>query len=262
MVRVNCAAIPTALLESELFGRERGAYTGALSRQAGRFELAHGTTIFLDEVGELPLDAQAKLLRVLQEKTIERLGGTKAIPVDVRVIAATNRDLESEVRARTFREDLYYRLNVFPIRVPPLRERAEDIPDLVWTFVDEFCRSFNKRIQSISRDSLEALQRHAWPGNVRELRNLIERAVILSTGSRLVVEPPAPARNESAPTGTSLVEVEANHILGVLERTGWRVRGAGGAAEVLRMNPTTLDSRMMRLGIRRPAKQSRQSTKP
>ena len=262
MVRVNCAAIPTALIESELFGRERGAYTGALSRQAGRFELAHGSTIFLDEIGELSLDAQAKLLRVLQERTIERLGGTKAIAVDVRVIAATNRDLESEVRSRTFREDLFYRLNVFPIKVPPLRERIEDIPDLVWTFVDEFCRSFNKKIQSISRDSLEALQRHSWPGNVRELRNLIERAVILSTGPRLVVEPPTAVRGEPEQTGTSLVEVEANHILGVLERTGWRVRGAGGAAEVLRMNPTTLDSRMARLGIRRPAKQSRQSTKP
>ena len=262
MVRVNCAAIPTALHESELFGRERGAYTGALSRQAGRFELAHGTTIFLDEIGELPLDAQAKILRVLQERTIERLGGTKAIPVDVRVIAATNRDLDAEMRARTFREDLYYRLNVFPIVVPPLRERIEDIPDLVWTFVDEFCRSFNKKIQSISRDSLEALQRYSWPGNVRELRNLIERAVILSNGPRLVVEPPFAARNEPVEAPTSLVEVEANHILGVLERTGWRVRGAGGAAEVLRMNPTTLDSRMLRLGIRRPAKQSRQSTKP
>ncbi len=260
MVRVNCAAIPTALLESELFGRERGAYTGALSRQAGRFELAHGTTIFLDEIGELPLDAQAKLLRVLQERTIERLGGTKAIPVDVRVIAATNRDLAAEVRERAFREDLYYRLNVFPITVPPLRERVEDIPDLVWTFVDEFCRAFHKRIQSISRDSLEALQRYAWPGNVRELRNLIERAVILSSGPRLVVEPPAPARSESPPVGTSLVEVEANHILGVLEQVGWRVRGSGGAAEILRMNPTTLDSRMVRLGIRRPARRRSEST--
>ena len=255
MVHVNCAAIPTALLESELFGRERGAYTGALSRQAGRFELASGTTIFLDEVGELPLDAQAKLLRVLQEKTIERLGGTKPIPVDVRVIAATNRDLAAEVAERTFREDLFYRLNVFPIQVPPLRERIEDIPDLAWTFVDEFARAFHKRITSISHDSLEALQRYAWPGNVRELRNLIERAVIMATGPRLVVEPPS-ARGIVATEVSSLFEVEALHIRGVLERTGWRVRGAGGAAEILDMNPTTLDSRMARLGIRRPVKRS------
>jgi len=256
MVRVNCAAIPTALIESELFGRERGAYTGALSRQAGRFEVADGTTIFLDEVGELSLDAQAKLLRVLQEKTIERLGSTKSIAVDVRVIAATNRDLTKEVAERTFREDLFYRLNVFPITVPPLRERSEDIPDLVWTFIDEFAGAFNKRIESISRDSLLALQRYSWPGNVRELRNLIERAVIMATTPRLVVEPPIPVRAEPA-EHTSLHEVEATHIRTVLERVGWRVRGMGGAAELLAMNPTTLDSRMAKLGIRRPVRPSR-----
>jgi len=256
MVRVNCAAIPTALIESELFGRERGAYTGALSRQAGRFEVADGTTIFLDEVGELSLDAQAKLLRVLQERTIERLGSTKSITVDVRVIAATNRDLTKEVAERTFREDLFYRLNVFPITVPPLRHRSEDIPDLVWTFIDEFAGAFNKRIESISRDSLLALQRYSWPGNVRELRNLIERAVIMATGPRLVVDPPVPVRAEPA-EHTSLHEVEATHIRTVLERVGWRVRGMGGAAELLEMNPTTLDSRMAKLGIRRPLRPSR-----
>jgi formate hydrogenlyase transcriptional activator len=255
MVRVNCAAIPTALLESELFGRERGAYTGALSRQPGRFEVANGSTIFLDEIGELPLDAQAKILRVLQERTIERLGGTRSIPVDVRVIAATNRDLAKEVSERTFREDLFYRLNVFPITVPPLRDRPEDIPDLVWTFIDEFARAFNKRIESISRDSLASLQRYSWPGNVRELRNLIERAIIMANGPRLVIEPPVPIRSEPAEL-TSLFDVEASHIRSVLERVSWRVRGAGGAAELLRMNPTTLDSRMAKLGIRRPLRSS------
>jgi PAS domain S-box-containing protein len=255
MVRVNCAAIPTALIESELFGRERGAYTGALSRQAGRFEVADGTTIFLDEIGELSLDAQAKLLRVLQEKTIERLGSTKSIPVDVRVIAATNRDLTKEIAERTFREDLFYRLNVFPITVPPLRERVEDIPDLVWTFIDEFAGAFNKRIESISRESLIALQRYSWPGNVRELRNLIERAVILANGPRLAVEPPVSVRAEPDER-TSLHEIEATHIRTVLERVGWRVRGTGGAAELLAMNPTTLDSRMTKLGIRRPLRRS------
>jgi formate hydrogenlyase transcriptional activator len=253
MVRVNCAAIPTALIESELFGRERGAYTGALSRQAGRFEVADGTTIFLDEIGELPLDAQAKLLRVLQERTIERLGGTKSIPVDVRVIAATNRDLTKEIAERTFREDLFYRLNVFPITVPPLRDRVEDIPDLVWTFIDEFAGAFNKRIESISRDSLLTLQRYSWPGNVRELRNLIERAVIMANGPRLTVDPPVSIRAEPA-ENRSLHDVEATHIRSVLERVGWRVRGTGGAAELLEMNPTTLDSRMAKLGIRRPVR--------
>jgi len=254
-VATNIAAIPATLLESELFGRERGAYTGALSRQAGRFEVADGTTIFLDEIGELSLDAQAKLLRVLQEKTIERLGSTKSIPVDVRVIAATNRDLTREIAERTFREDLFYRLNVFPITVPPLRERVEDIPDLVWTFIDEFAGAFNKRIESISRESLMSLQRYAWPGNVRELRNLIERAVIMANGPRLIVDPPVSVRAEPAES-TSLHDIGATHIRSVLERVGWRVRGMGGAAELLEMNPTTLDSRMAKLGIRRPLRRS------
>jgi PAS domain S-box-containing protein len=251
MVRVNCAAIPSALIESELFGRERGAYTGALSRQIGRFELANGSTLFLDEIGELPLESQVKLLRVTQERVLERLGSAQPISVDVRLIAASNRDLERAVAERIFREDLYYRLNVFPITVPPLRERAEDIPILVWTFIEEFSKSFGKKIDSISRESLAALQRYSWPGNVRELRNLIERAVIVATGSRLVVEPPQATPAQRGTNG-KLADVEAEHIRAVLLRAGWRVRGAGGAAELLGMKPTTLESRMAKLGIRRP----------
>ena len=176
MVRVNCAAIPATLIESELFGREKGAYTGALSRQIGRFELADGSTIFLDEIGDLPPDVQVKLLRVLEEKQIERLGSSRATKIDTRIIAATHRDLEKRIEADTFREDLYYRLNVFPIRVPPLRERTEDIPMLVWRFVEDFSKAFGKRIESIAKDNIAMLQRYAWPGNVRELRNVVERA--------------------------------------------------------------------------------------
>jgi len=251
MVRVNCGAIPTALMESELFGRERGAYTGALSRQIGRFELASGTTIFLDEVGDIPLEAQAKLLRVLQERSLERLGSTRLIQIDVRVIAATNRDLRKEVAERTFREDLFYRLNVFPIHVPPLRERAEDIPVLVWTFIDEFAKTLGKNIESISKESLRALRQYAWPGNVRELRNAIERAVILAKGPVLVVDTPRPANGDVTST-LNLADLEREHIRGVLDRVQWRVRGEGGASEVLGIKPTTLESRMFKLGIRRP----------
>jgi len=250
MIRVNCAAIPTALIESELFGRERGAYTGALSRQIGRFELADGSTIFLDEIGDLPLEAQSKLLRVLQEKVVERLGGSRPISVDVRIIAATNHDLGRAVAERTFREDLYYRLNVFPITVPPLRERPEDIPVLVWTFIDEFARAFNRKIESISREDLAALQRYSWPGNIRELRNVIERAVIVARGPRLVVEIPG-AVGVPLVNPMGLAAFEADHIRKVLDSVGWRVRGSGGAAEILGMKPTTLDSRMSKLGIRR-----------
>jgi len=251
MVRVNCAAIPAALIESELFGRERGAYTGALSRQIGRFELADGGTLFLDEIGDLPLESQVKLLRVLQERVVERLGGTDPIHVDVRVIAATNRDLEAAVAARTFREDLYYRLNVFPIVVPPLRDRLKDIPVMVWSFIEEFARASGKRIDSVTPESVAALQRHRWPGNVRELRNLVERAVILSKGPRLEIEPPLGAPVPQRASGT-LTEIQAGHIRAVLEQSQWRVRGPGGAAERLGMKPTTLDSRMAKLGIRRP----------
>jgi formate hydrogenlyase transcriptional activator len=248
MVRVNCAAIPTALIESELFGRERGAYTGALSRQIGRFEVGDGSTIFLDELGDLPLEVQVKLLRVLQDRVIERLGSSQQIKVNVRVIAATNRDLEQAVADHAFREDLYYRLNVFPIRVPPLRERVEDVPTLVWTFIDEFSRAFGKNIESLSKSSLEALQNYSWPGNVRELRNVIERAVIVATGPRLIVEPPRPS-SVLKRKSLKFVDVEVDHIRSVLEATRWRVRGRGGAADLLGMKPTTLESRMAKLGI-------------
>jgi len=253
IVKVSCAAIPEALIESELFGRERGAYTGALSRQIGRFEAAHQSTLFLDEIGDLPAEVQVKLLRVLQERVVERLGSTQSIKVDVRIIAATNRNLERAVEDRTFREDLFYRLNVFPIVVPPLRERAEDIPGLAWTFVDEFSKSFGKPITSISKESIRDLQRYSWPGNVRELRNIIERAVIVATGPELEISAPKPVVR--APhSAMTLVDLEVEHIRTILETTNWRVRGAGGAAERLGLKPTTLESRMARFGIkRRPA---------
>jgi transcriptional regulator with GAF, ATPase, and Fis domain len=253
MVRVNCGAIPTTLIESELFGREKGAYTGALARQTGRFELANGSTIFLDEIGELPSELQVKLLRVLQERQFERLGSPHPISVDVRIIAATNRDLEAAIAAGAFREDLYYRLNVFPIVVPPLRERAEDIPTLVWTFLDEFSRALGKQVDSISKEHLAALTRYGWPGNVRELRNVIERAVILSTGSRLAVELPR-AKPSAHRQATRLDDVERDHIQAVLERTAWRIRGEGGAAELLGLKPSTLEGRMNKLGLRRPGR--------
>jgi transcriptional regulator with GAF, ATPase, and Fis domain len=251
MIRVSCAAIPAALIESELFGRERGAYTGALSRQIGRFEAANQSTLFLDEIGELPADVQVKLLRVLQERVIERLGSTQSIKVDVRIIAATNRNLEQAVADKTFREDLFYRLNVFPVTVPPLRERPEDIPGLVWSFIDEFSRLFGKSIDSISKDSLRDLQRYAWPGNVRELRNVIERAVIIATGRQLVVSAPRLPNRPVPKTAMTLSALEVEHIRSVLDMTNWRVRGAGGAAERLGLKPTTLESRMARLGITR-----------
>jgi formate hydrogenlyase transcriptional activator len=249
MVTVNCAAIPSTLIESELFGHERGAYTGAVARQIGRFEMANDSTIFLDEIGELSLDVQVKLLRVLQEKVIERLGSGQSVKVNVRIIAATNRNLEKAIEERTFREDLYYRLNVFPIAIPPLRERVLDIPALVWSFVDEYSNEFHKPIESISKESLEALQRYAWPGNVRELRNVIERAVIVAKGPRLTVAPPVAA--SASHKSTRLADVEAEQIQRVLESAGWRVRGAGGAAELLGLKPNTLDSRIAKLGIRR-----------
>ena len=251
MVVVNCAAIPTALIESELFGHERGAYTGAIARQIGRFEAAHQSTLFLDEVGDLPAEMQVKILRVLQDRVIERLGSTQPIKVDVRIIAATHRDLEKAVLDGAFREDLFYRLNVFPITVPPLRERVEDIPGLVWAFVDEFSRAFGKTIESISHESMAALQRYPWPGNVRELRNVIERALILvkATDRQLVVAAPTATSTPLPQTAQTLVALEASHIRAVLESTTWRVRGRGGAAERLGLKPTTLESRMARLGI-------------
>jgi len=254
MITVNCAAIPSALIESELFGRERGAYTGALARQAGRFELAHQSTIFLDEIGELPLEAQGKMLRVLQERVIERLGGGQPVKVDVRIVAATNRNLERAVQERMFREDLFYRLNVFPIVIPPLRERMDDLPALIWTFIDEYAAAFRKPIDSISKDSLAALRQYNWPGNVRELRNVIERAVIVAKGHRLTVEVPSPSSAERP--STRLADFEAEQIRRVMHSVGWRVRGTGGAAELLGMKPNTLDSRMAKLGIVRPPRAS------
>jgi transcriptional regulator with GAF, ATPase, and Fis domain len=251
MIGVSCAAIPSALIESELFGREKGAYTDAHSQQIGRFEAAHQSTLFLDEIGDLPMAIQVKLLRVLQERVIERLGSPQPVKVDVRIIAATNRNLEDAVRDKTFREDLYYRLNVFPVVVPPLRERVEDIPPLVWTFIEEFAQSFGKTIESISEESLLELQRYPWPGNVRELRNVIERAVILATGADLVVAAPRHDGRQRPRIAMTLTELEVSHIRAVLTSTKWRVRGSGGAAERLGLKPTTLESRMARLGITR-----------
>jgi transcriptional regulator with GAF, ATPase, and Fis domain len=261
IIRVNCSAIPDALIESELFGREKGAYTGALSKQVGRFELASGSTLFLDEISDLPLEMQVKLLRVLQERTIERLGSPRPLPVDVRIIAATNRDLEQAVTDGKFRSDLYYRVNVFPITIPPLRERLEDIPLLVEAFVDELSATMGKRVDAVERASLDALQRYRWPGNVRELRNVVERAMIRTTSRTLHIELPVPATLPSAaasgapPPGAVLEEVEREHIVRVLHDTGWRIRGKGAAAEVLGLKPTTLESRMAKLGIQRPAPQ-------
>ena len=252
MVKINCAALPASLIEAELFGREKGAYTGALARQMGRFEIADGSTILLDEVGELPLELQPKLLRVLQDGSFERVGSTRTISVNVRVIAATNRDLARAVAEGGFREDLYYRLNVFPVAVPPLRERREDIPLLAWEFVKELGESMGKPIEHIADESMKALQVYPWPGNVRELRNVIERAMILARGATLHVSlarVPTSAPGK-APVGT-LEASERAHILRALEHTGWRVRGPGGAAEVLGIKPTTLDSRIKKLGIRR-----------
>jgi formate hydrogenlyase transcriptional activator len=251
MVRVNCSAIPGTLMESELFGREKGAFTDAYSRQIGRFETADRSSIFLDEIGELSSDIQVKLLRVLEERQIERLGSPKSIRIDTRVIAATHRDLEQRIVEGSFREDLFYRLNVFPIRVPPLRERVEDIPLLVWCFVAEFAAAFGKRIDVVSRDNVSALQRYPWPGNIRELRNVVERAMIVATGPRLTIPlPSTPAT--TAGRSNRLADVERAHIRSVLESAGWRVRGSGGAADVLGLPPTTLETRMAKLGIIRP----------
>jgi len=251
MVRVNCAAIPATLVESELFGRERGAYTGAAARQIGRFEMADHSTIFLDEIGDLPLEVQVKLLRVLEERQIERLGSPRPVRVDTRIIAATHRDLEQLIAAGTFREDLYYRLCVFPIRVPPLRERADDIPLLVWRFVEEFATAFGKHVDSISQDDMAALQRYSWPGNIRQLRNVVERAMIVGTGRRLTFSLPA-ASTALAGRSVKLADVEREHLRTVLESTGWRIRGVDGAARRLGLKPTTLEGRLSKLGLKRP----------
>ena len=251
MVRLNCAALPPTLIEAELFGRERGAYTGALAKQMGRFELADGSTIFLDEIGELPLELQAKLLHVLERGEFERLGSSRTIRADVRVIAATNRDLAGMVRAGKFREDLYYRLNVFPIVTPPLRARLEDVPLLVWAFVRELAPAQGKTFEQIPRRTMEALQRHTWPGNVRELRNVIERAIILSPGPILHVELPTAAPDRESPAQMTLEAIDRRHITAVLDEVRWRIRGDGGAAQRLGLKPSTLESRIIKLGIKR-----------
>jgi transcriptional regulator with GAF, ATPase, and Fis domain len=253
MVTLNCAALAPTLVESELFGREKGAYTGALTQQAGRFEQADGSTLFLDEIGELPLGVQPKLLRVLQDGHFERLGGTTPLKSHVRIIAATNRPLETAVTKGRFREDLYYRVSVFPIRLPPLRERREDIPLLVWAFVKELAPAMGKTIESIPRASLEGLQRYDWPGNVRELRNVIERALIVCPGPVLHPEPPETGSlSDGEPArAQTLAAVERGHIRSVLDRTGWRIRGRQGAAEILGLKPSTLESRMAKLGLKR-----------
>ena len=250
MVKVNCAALPSNLVEAELFGREKGAYTGAMTRELGRFEVADGSTILLDEIGELPLELQAKLLRVLQDGEFERLGSTKTRKVNVRVIAATNRDLVKAVEAGKFREDLYYRLSVFPIEVPSLRQRREDIPKLVWGFIEEFSRTMGKTILTVPEQSMERMTSYEWPGNVREVRNIIERAMIISDGPVLDVEMPS---RETAPHSASrrLQDVEREHITKVARSTGWRIRGQHGAAEILGLKPTTLEARMKKLGITR-----------
>ena len=270
LIKVNCAALPAGLIESELFGHERGAFTGAIEKRTGRFELANGGTIFLDEIGEVPPEVQVKLLRVLQEREFERVGGHQTIKVDVRVIAATNRDLAREVADGDFRQDLYYRLNVFPIQLPPLRERPEDIALLTHFFVRRYANKIGRKITRVPRETMELLVSYPWPGNVRELENVIERAVILSAGPDLEISPeslpvasPAavskPAsnanRHESERKGgdalSSLSELERSHIGAALKKTGWRIDGPNGAARILNLNPSTLRSRIKKLGIKR-----------
>jgi formate hydrogenlyase transcriptional activator len=251
MVEVNCAAFSPTLIENELFGREKGAYTGATSQQIGRFELADQSTIFLDEIGELPPDLQAKLLKVIEEGKFERLGSTKIINVKLRVIAATNRDLNRAVREGRFREDLFFRLSVFPILVPPLRERTEDIPLLVQAFVNKFGKTMGKRIKRIPRRTMQALQRYPWPGNIRELKNLVERAMITSEND--VLEVPSPhVFDSTASHELTLEDTERRHILKILEKTSWRVSGKNGAAGILGLKSTTLEYKMKKLGISRP----------
>ncbi len=254
-VKVNCAAIPAGLLESELFGHERGAFTGALAQTTGRFQLAHGGTLFLDEVGDLPLELQPKLLRVLQEQEFERLGSTRTIRVDIRIVAATNVDLAQLVHERRFRADLYYRLNVFPIALPPLRARTEDIPDLVWHFVRKFAPRMDRVIEVIPAEVMEILQHHDWPGNVRELQNFLERSVILSSGA--VLRPPlgelkALTTGATPPAARTLVEAEKDYIVDVLRQTGGVVGGRRGAAARLGLKRSTLQFRMRKLGIGQP----------
>jgi formate hydrogenlyase transcriptional activator len=267
-VAVNCAALPEALVESELFGHEKGSFTGALARKLGKFELADRGTLLLDEVGDLPADAQAKLLRVLQEREVQRVGGTSPVPVNVRLVAATNQDLARCMEEGRFRPDLYYRLSVFPVRLPPLRERREDIPLLVNHFVRRFADRLHKTVPRVSRDAMEQLVAYDWPGNVREVQNIVERAVILVRGTTIgrelvpvgtLARPPAadrpgaPSPMGAAPAIVSFSEAERRAILHALETSGWRISGHNGAAEVLGLKPTTLHAKMKKLGIHRPS---------
>jgi formate hydrogenlyase transcriptional activator len=267
LVKVNCPALPSELLESELFGHEKGAFTGAVAQQIGRFELADGGTIFLDEIGDLPLRLQPRLLRVLQEGEFERLGSGKTIKVDVRVIAATNRNLAEAMQSGRFRHDLYYRLNVYPIVLPPLRERREDIKLLAEAFLQEASHCLGRLFDSIPKEVLKSLSRHVWPGNIRELKNVIDRAAVMSTGSWLELPehwavPIRPFAREfnrfSTPSrqGATLEELQRSHILQVMLQTGWRVEGPKGAARILGLNPSTLRSRMLKLGIRKESRTS------
>ncbi|MEW6440095.1 MAG: sigma 54-interacting transcriptional regulator [bacterium] len=248
MILVNCASLPCTLVESELFGREKGAYTGALTAQVGRFQLADGSTLFLDEIGEVSPEVQVKLLRVLEEGEFERLGSPKVLRINVRVIAATNRDLAECVRDGTFRKDLFYRLNVCPIRIPPLRERLDDIPLLVKALVIELTRKMNRRIPEVAEAVIERLQSYLWPGNVRELRNVIEHALIMSSGTTLEVDLPRAVDRQTSRVLT-LEDMKREHITNVLDTTGWRIKGPQGAAKVLGMKPSTLYSVMNKLGI-------------
>jgi transcriptional regulator with GAF, ATPase, and Fis domain len=253
LITVNCAALPGNLIESELFGREKGAFTGADTRQVGRFEIANGSTICLDEIGELPMELQAKLLRVIQHSQFERLGSSQTTKVDVRIMATTNRDLEEEVRKGRFRKDLYFRLNVFPITVPPLRQRKDDIPLMVQAFIERYSRKMGKQITSIQKETMKALQDYPWPGNVRELESIIERAVILCQGQVLQLAD----KLEIIATPISgdvrtLEELERNQIHKILSETGWRIEGKDGAAAILGLHPSTLRARIHKLGIIRP----------
>ena len=262
-VNVACAGLPANLIESELFGREKGAFTGSTARQIGRFELANGGTIFLDEIGELPIELQAKLLRVIEDGEFERLGSPRPVKVDVRIITSSNRNLEEETNNGRFRQDLFYRINAFPVTLPPLRYRREDVPLLVEFFAGRFSKRFGKRIEKIPKDTMKALEDYAWPGNVRELINVIERAVIVSDGSELqLAEQLTVSTTHSAQENvtkgmearpsTGLAEMERDHILRTLQETGWRIEGQRGAAQLLGMNPSTLRTRMRKLDIRRP----------
>jgi transcriptional regulator with GAF, ATPase, and Fis domain len=258
LIKVNCSAIPRELIESELFGHKKGSFTGAFNDKIGKFELADGGTLFLDEIGELPLDMQPKILRFLQEGEIEVVGGTGLKKLDVRVIAATNRNLKEEIAKKQFREDLYFRLNVFPIEIPPLRQRKDDIPLLVEHFVDKFNKAYNKNIKYISDEAMSKLIDYEWPGNIRELENLIERASILSTNDTLII-PGFGSSNKKIKSinntkDLSLDAVQRNHILHVLKQCDWKISGANSASELLGLKPSTLRDKMQKLGVKKPIK--------